>query len=203
MKSKTKIALVSASILSMGALTACQSTNPVSEKDHAKMMKDHHPKGKNLSPEQREALKQQRAERQQAFEQIKKACDGQAVGQTLQFKVGDKTINGTCTMVFKADKKAMKELNDSHRPMKGEDRPMRGDIRGPMKNHEPLTDAKRAELTQKFDQRLAERQARQQAFAQACQGKTNGQSAQIKLAEKQIDGKCEVRFKPEMPSKAA
>ncbi len=42
------------------------------------------------------------------------------------------------------------------------------------------TDAKRAELTKQYDQRLAERQARQQAMRTACQGKTHGKAVQVK-----------------------
>ncbi len=70
-------------------------------------------------------------------------------------------------MVFKADRKEMK----SHRDMKAEHRPMRADMRRGMMHGEVLTDAKRAELTKQFDQRLAQHQAHQQAMLQACQGK--------------------------------
>ncbi len=44
----------------------------------------------------------------------------------------------------------------------------RGQFRGMhMHRGEPLTDAKRAELTQQYDQRLAQRQAREQACDQS------------------------------------
>lgn len=42
MNSMIKIALVGTSILSLGALTACQSSHSVKDNDHARMMKDHH-----------------------------------------------------------------------------------------------------------------------------------------------------------------
>ena len=68
-----------------------------------------------------------------------------------------------------------------------------------MQRGEPLTDAKRAELTKQFDQRLAERQAKQQAILKACQGKTDGSAVAIKVGEQQINGQCKVRFQPKAP----
>ncbi len=55
-----------------------------------------------------------------------------------------------------------------------------------MHRGEPLTDAKRAELTKQFDQRLAERQAKQQAIAKACQGKTDGTAIALKLVNSKL-----------------
>ena len=44
MNNMTKMALVSASVLSMGALTACQATANTQDKNHPRMMKEHHGK---------------------------------------------------------------------------------------------------------------------------------------------------------------
>ena len=200
MQAHTKIALVAASILSMGALTACQSTTAPKDNDHGRIMKQHHgDHDRRMSPEQREHFKQMRAEQRQVFADMQKACDGKTTGSTVQVKAGDKNIDGTCTMVFKADRQDMKKARGEHKPMRGEHRPMRGDMRGQMQRGEPLTDAKRAELTKQFDQRLAERQAKQQAIMKACQGKTDGSAVAIKVGEQQINGKCEVRFQPKAP----
>ncbi|WP_180163262.1 hypothetical protein [Acinetobacter sp. YH12069] len=193
MKQMTKMALIGASVLSMGALTACQSTTAPKDNDHGRMMKQHHgDHDRRMSPEQREHFKQMRAEQRQVFADMQKACNGKATGSTVQVKAGDKNIDGTCTMVFKADRQDMKKA-------RGEHKPMRGDMRGQMQRGEPLTDAKRAELTKQFDQRLAERQAKQQAIMKACQGKTDGSAVAIKVGEQQINGKCEVRFQPKAP----
>lgn len=196
MQTMTKIALISASVLSMGALTACQSTSNVPSNvpsnDHPHMMKHHEGKKQHLTPEQREQFKAKRAERMQFAKQLQQACDNKAVGSAVQIKTGDKTIDGTCKMVFKADRKEMK----SHRDMKAEHHPMRADMRRGLMHGEVLTDAKRAELTKQFDQRLAQRQAHQQAMLQACQGKKDGTAAQIKMGEQTINGKCHVRFQP-------
>lgn len=210
-----KIALVSASVLSIGALTACQSTHTVKGKDsdHARMMHDHHQKHDHkMTPEQREQFQQTRAERKQVFEQIQKACDGKSVGQFVQIKAGDKTIDGTCSMRFKADRQDMKrmhkEMMGMHGEMKGTQmkdghHPMRGEMKGMqgmrMQHGEPLTDAKRAELTKQFDQRLAQHQAHQQAMLKACQGQPNGKAVQVKMGTHTINGKCEVRFQPKAP----
>jgi hypothetical protein len=192
MQAMTKIALISASVLSMGALTACQSTSNVPNNDHSHMMKHHKGKKQHLTPEQREQLKAKRAERMQFAKQLQQACNNKAVGSAVQIKTGDKTIDGTCKMVFKADRKEMK----SHRGMKAEHHPMRADMRRGMMHGEVLTDAKRAELNKQFDQRLAQHQAHQQAMLQACQGKKDGTAAQIKMGEQTINGKCHVRFQP-------
>lgn len=215
MNSMIKIALVGASVLSIGALTACQSTNTVKDKDsdHARMMHDHHQKHDHkMTPEQHEQFQQARAERKQVFEQIQKACDSKAVGQSVQIKAGDKTIDGTCSMRFKADRQDMKrmhkEMMGMHGEMKGTQmkdghHPMRGEMKGMqgmrMQHGEPLTDAKRAELTKQFDQRLAQHQAHQQAMLKACQGQSNGKAIQVKMGTHTINGKCEVRFQPKAP----
>ncbi|MFD1438901.1 hypothetical protein [Acinetobacter terrae] len=222
MNSMTKIALVSASVLSIGALTACQSPHSVKDKDgdHARMIHDdrHQKHDHKMTPEQREQFKQARAERKQVFEQIQKACDNKAVGQSVQIKAGDKTIDGTCSMRFKADRQDMKrmhkemmsmhgEMKDTQ--MKGGHHPLRGEMKAmqmqgmPMQSAELLTDAKRAELTKQFDQRLAQHQAHQQAILKACQGQANGKAVQIKVGTQTINGKCEVRFQPKAPVAAA
>src|SRR5690606_841101 len=196
MQTMTKIALISAGVLSMGALTACQSTSNVPSNDHSAMMKHHEGKKQHLTAEQREQFKVKRAERMQLAKQVQQACDNKAAGSAVQIKAGDKTIAGSCNMVFKADRKDMQGKRGEHRSMKGEHRPMRADVRGGMMRGEPLTDAKRAELTKQFDQRLAQRQAQQQAMLQACQGKKDGTAAQIKVGEQTVNGKCLVRFHP-------
>lgn len=62
MNNMAKIALVSASVLTMGALTACQSNpGPKDKQDGRPMM--HHGHHEKMSPEQREQFKQMRAER--------------------------------------------------------------------------------------------------------------------------------------------
>ena len=199
MNTRSKIALITASVLSAGALTACQTTtSPNDAKGPHKFDGPRHER--QMTPEQREQFKKRVEERKAFAEQIKKACEGQAVGQTTQVKIGDKTIDGTCVAHFKIDRKDMKNLRDGHRPMKGEHRPMKGEFnKGPHQNREPLTDAKRAELTQKFEARLAEKQQRQQAITKACQGQKVGQTVQIKVGDKTLNGQCQVRFQPKAP----
>jgi len=203
MNSMTKMALIGASVLSMGALTACQSTNTVQDGDHAHMMKQHHGQhDRKITPEQREQFQQARAERQQVMQQIRKACDGKAVGSPVQIKAGEKTIDGTCRMHFQADRQEMKRMRNEMKDMQmqGDHRPMRGEMKAmPMQSKQPLTDAKRAELTKQYDQRLAQRQAHQQAVLKACQGQPNGKAVQIKMGTHTINGKCEVRFQPNAP----
>lgn len=203
MNSMTKMALVGASVLSFGALTACQSTNTAKDKDsdQTRMMHGHHQNyERKMTPEQRQQFQQARTERKQLVEQIKQACDGKAAGTAVQIKAGDKTIDGTCVMTFKADHQAMKKMRAEQQQMKGEYRPRRGEMKGMHMQHgELLTDVKRAELTRQFDQRLAQRQAKQQAMLKACQGQAPGKAVQLKVGAQSIDGKCEIRFQPKAP----
>ena len=189
MKALTKIALVTTGLLSMGALTACQSTQaPQTDKNAQSMVhgKHHH----KMSPEKREKMQKMREQRKAVHEQMQKACDGQAVGYTTQIKVGDKAIDGTCQLVFKADHKAMKEMKQhaqhhhkSHSKMK------------------EMTEQQRAELKQKFEQKRTERKAQWQALQQACAEQSNGKTIQVKLGEKIIDGQCVIKFQPQKPVK--
>lgn len=217
MKAMMKIALVGTSVLSIGALTACQSTNNVQNTDEARMMKHHNDKHhdqkeRRLSPEQREQFKAERKQQTALKKEIRQACDNKAVGSTVEVKAGDKAITGTCNISFKADAKDLKSNKDQKAKTgdyraQGEHRPMRGDMQGRGVNGqnraEPMTDAQRAELTKQFDQRLAQRQAMQKAFVQACQGKKDKAAAQIKVGEQTINGQCHVRFQPKAPVSSA
>lgn len=206
MNSMIKIALVGTSILSLGALTACQSSNSIKDNDHARMMKDHHPQHeRKMTTEQREQFQLARHERKQVFEKIQKACESKVAGTAVQIQAGEKTLEGTCTMTFKPEHKTGKKMRGEQRSMKDEHRPMRGEMREGMhmQHDQPLTDARRAELTQQFDQRLAECQAIQQAIAKACQGQTHGKAIQIKVGVQTINGQCEIHFQPKAPVAAA
>lgn len=206
MKTMTKMVLVSASVMSMGALTACQSTNNMSERDgrHAQKMEKKHA---DFTPEQREKMKLMHAQRMELKQKTQQACEKQAVGSTVEIKVGEQTIQGTCDIRFypersaKAKGKNPKEHRDGEKRMMHErqtDGRYSAGLRG-----EPLTDAKRSELVKLYDQRLAEKQATENAFRQACNGQTNGQKVKIKLGEREINGQCLVKFKPSKPVKAA
>lgn len=121
MKLSIKSIILAVSLISMGTLTACQSTTAATEKSPEKRMmgkhhggeyRGHHGKRdhlKRMNPEkmtaeQRAKWDQRQAEHKVRFEQIKKACDGKTTGQTVQLKMGEKTINGACEMTFKPTK---------------------------------------------------------------------------------------------------
>ena len=195
----TKISIAAAGLLAMGTLTACQSTNTHKDSDRPQKMQQGGKHDRKASPEQREHMKQMR----EGMKQMKAACDGKAAGTTTQISMGDQTIDGTCTLVFKADHKDSKDTRSEFKPMKGDHKPMQGDMRMRgsmgMNPNEPLTDEKRIELTQQFNQRLADMQARQKAIAQACQGQKAGTTVQLKAGEQTINGKCKVRFQPNKP----
>lgn len=193
MNAMTKTALLTASILSMGALTACQSTTAPKEGSSAHMMgkhKSHH----KMTPEQREQFKQMRKERKEFNQQAKSACNGKSVNQAVQIKVGEKTIDGTCNMVFKADRKAMKEMKHDFRGHHAMKRDHRGGPR--MKD---MTVEQRTQIKQEFEQKRAERKAQRDAIQKSCVGQRNGQAIQVKMGDKLIPGQCSVKFKPNQP----
>lgn len=193
MKTMTKIALVTASLLSMGALTACQSTQGPKEEHQGRMMGDHRGHHK-MSPEEREQMKQMRAQHKEMRQQMQKACDGKTIGQTVQIKAGDQTLEGTCNIVFKADRKAMDEMKrDFAHDGKEHGRMMRHD--GPrMKD---MTEEQRAQIQQQFEQKRAERKAQWEAVQKSCVGQPNGKAIQVKLGDKLLDGQCVVKFQPQ------
>ena len=193
MKAMTKIALVTASLLSMGVLTACQSTQGPKEEHQGRMMGDHHGHNK-MSPEEREQMKLMRAQHKEMRKQIQEACNGKTIGQSVQVKAGDKTLEGTCNIVFKADRKAMKEMKQNFRQEGKENgRMMRHD--GPRMND--MTEEQRAQIQQQFEQKRAERKARWEAVQKSCVGHPAGQTIQVKLGDKLLDGQCVVKFQPQ------
>ncbi len=197
MKAMTKIALVSASILSMGALTACQS-NPGAKEgaDGHPMMHggEHH----KMSPEQREQMKQMRAERHEFKKQAKSACDNKAVGSAVSFQVNGKTIDGTCAINFRPDRDAMKALRDTDRAKDKADHTKLHFKRGQelTADQKAQLEQQRAERKAQFEQKRAERQAKWEAIQSACAGQSNGKQIQVKMDDKLIPGTCFVHFKP-------
>ncbi|TXJ06123.1 MAG: hypothetical protein E6Q25_10040 [Acinetobacter sp.] len=58
-----------------------------------------------------------------------------------------------------------------------------------------LTPEQRAEFQKKAEQRRTERQARFEMLQKACEGKA-GQTINVKLNDKTVEGQCEVHFRP-------
>lgn len=189
----TKVALVTASILSVGALTACQSTS-TKDYEHGRMM--HDGKHKNhMSPEQREQMQQMRAQYKDFRGQAQKACDGKSVGQIVQIKTGDKTVEGTCNLVFKADQKIRDEMRQEFQRLGAENSRMH---RGGMRMHD-MTEEQRIEVQKQFEQKRTERQAQWNTIQKSCEGQTNGKTVQVKVGEKTLGGTCVVKFQPQQP----
>lgn len=196
MNKMTKIALATASVLSVGALTACQSTQAPKDMKQSQYMHGHYQKDRHMTPEQRKQFEKMRTERKQVMQDIKKACDGKAVGSAVQVKAGDQTLAGTCTMRFQPDRQSFKQ----HRQYAMQQhQAMRAKMPRMQQRGEVLTDAQRAEMTKQYDQRLAQHQAHQKAMRAACEGKMHGQHVQVKLGELQLKGQCLVRFQPNQP----
>lgn len=182
-----KILLATCGVLSVGALTACQSHPEPQEQPH-RMMDGRH--ADRMTPEQRAEHEQMRAEHKAMFKQMKQACEGKTAGQTVQVTAGTQTIDGQCQVVFQPDQKHGRGMHFGHHSMQddaGMMRPQRG---------EKLTDAQRQQMVQQYDQRLKEKQAFQQAVETACKGQTDGKAVQIKAGEQTLSGKCAVRFFP-------
>lgn len=187
MNKMTKMTWAIASLVSVGALTACQSTTA----PHSMQNQNKH--DRHVSAEHRKQFKDMRIQHHQAIRHMKQACNGQAVGQKVQIKVGENMVDGTCVATFKPDRGEMKRVMREGQPNYGQRNGMHGQ-RG-----EAMTDEKRAALVKQYDQRLAERQAHQQAVLQACQGKKDGTAVQLKWSNQTVKGTCNVRFQPKHP----
>ncbi|WP_445116461.1 hypothetical protein [Acinetobacter sp. WZC-1] len=188
MKTMTKIAVVTASLISAGALTACQSTGAPKENYDARMTHaDKH--GRHMTPEQREQWKKFREQRKQIARQMKTACDGKAIGESVQIQSGDRTIAGSCHVVFQPDHKAMREMRAGFRNHEG-----RMNYKQRAEAMQDMTDEQRAEMKQQFQQKRTERRAQWQAVQNACSSQSNGKALQVKLGDKLIDGRCVMRF---------
>jgi len=113
MKSLIKAGLLGTALTAVIGLTACQSSTAPQDKPHHPMMhkdgdRGHHMKRhhRNMTPEQRAEWDKRRAERQMHYQQLQQACAGKPAGQTVQLKMADKTIEGTCEMRFKPKRTA-------------------------------------------------------------------------------------------------
>lgn len=205
MNTLKKLAVITTSLIGAGALTACQSNTTPNEVQKSQQFKAEH--SQRFSPEKREEMRQLKAERKQVFEQIRNICEGKKVGTAVEVKAGEKTIPGTCAIRFEADRKDLRQMKsakqgDAEKQTKEVQKPSR-----PMPNDfshrhpaEPLTDARRAELVKNYDQRLIQRQVKEQAFAQACQNQTSNKVIQLKVGEQTINGQCKVYFQPNQPA---
>lgn len=162
-----KILLVSGVVASAVIVSACQSTTPVQSAKSERMMKH---KNERMYKGHPHAMRHAMA----------KTCEGKAAGDTVQAALGKRTLQGQCEMVFmpKRDQN-LKSNYKMSQPL--------------TRSQDPLTDAKRAEMVKQFDLRLAQKQALQTA----CQGQTVGQNIELKFAEKNIQGQCVLKFKPQ------
>ena len=191
MKSMTKVALITASVLSVGALTACQSTS--STKEQSRMM--HGEYKHRMSPEQREKMQQMRAQHQEFRDQAQNACDGKAVGQAVQIKAGEKTIDGTCNTVFIADEKTREQMRQDFRRVGAE----QGKMYRQGARMQDMTEEQRVQVKQQFEQKRAERQTQMETIQKSCEGQANGKTVQVKIGEKTLSGTCVVKFQPQNP----
>lgn len=129
MNKMKKIAIFGANLFAVTALTACQSPHAtqesapyrmhtmqqpmdmMSDDQHryrmAHMQEGRMAAGQELTPEQRAAWEKHRAEHRAHFEQVRKACEGKTAGQSVQVKLGETMIQGTCELRFQPSAPAM------------------------------------------------------------------------------------------------
>lgn len=176
-----KFAIASAAICGTLVLTACQSTTQVQQPKHERMLKKYDAR---MMKKHHDGRKQHMRGMHQAMNQ---ACDGKKAGENVSLTAGQRSINGSCEMVFMPER-GQKALKSNYKMT---------ERATPSKRDAILTDAERAEMVKQFDLRLAERQAKQKAIQTACQGQTSGQAVQIKFAEQSISGQCQLKFKPQ------
>ena len=171
-----KIAIASTALGATLLLSACQSNTQLTQPKHEHMMK-HHQEGRMAKHQHMRAMHQ--------------ACVGKNAGDNVTVSFGQRTINGSCEMVFMPER-GQKALKSNYKmPIYAK------------QQNRLLSDAERAEMVKQFDLRLAERQAKQKAIQSACQGQSAAKTVNIKFAEQSIKGQCQLKFKPKAQSKAA
>lgn len=204
MKMTTKLGLISLSIFSVGALSACQSTQSQSLDNN----NDRH-RHVQRTTEQKQQHQTQRTERRQAFAQMQKACDGKKMGENVQLQVGDKSIAGQCQMTFKPDHQAQSghKVRSEHKTQsehKGEHQAEHGShqkmhMAGKTMQHQSLehmTPAQREQAKQQWSTKRAQHHAEWQALQKACDGQAAGKTIQAKMGDQLINGQCLVKFQP-------
>lgn len=189
----TKIALVSASLLEYGASTACQLPRAVQDKDgdHPRMMRDHHPKHeRTLHPSSVSSGNRPVANADNFMKSMKQPVTAKRPVLRSKSRQAKNPCGGPAWPRSSPDWE-MKNMRREHRDMQGWNERHAYDAI-------PWTadGCERAELTQQFDQRLADTSAHQQAVFKACQGKANGTAVQVKVGTHSVNGTCEVRFQP-------
>lgn len=103
-----RMGLLTLCMASVVGLTACQS-NPIGPHphgDHDKKM--HMDKDKKWGPEQKEAREERKAQQRADKKALDDACRDR-VGQTVAFKVGDRTVQGQCETRFQPMKDDMRD----------------------------------------------------------------------------------------------
>ena len=184
MKTLNKILVACTAVASLG-LVACQAN---SQNPQTQAMKTH---GEHHAQHDKRGMKHDKhprmtEEQRKAFDtQVQQACAGK-IGQTVNFTVDNKTMQGTCSVKFKPnDKDAKKSLfgdKDKHDKT--------------MKHPKQMTEAERAEHEKKRTEMQQQRQAFDAQVQKACANKV-GQTTSISLNGKTIEGTCQVMIQPE------
>lgn len=199
MNTLSKIAIATATLLSMGALTACQSTATRPDQPQ----QGHHLRhGHQMTPQEQE-------QRRANFEQMKQACDGKNAGDAAQVSFKDKTISGQCQLSFRPNPppagQAMPQPRDGQPapqnaqlppPQDGQPAPapQNGQLPPP-----PQNGANGQPPMPPKDHMMKHHKHRGdfKAFQHVCDGRTAGQALKVTFKDKTVFGTCEVQFRPD------
>lgn len=209
MNMTSRLGLISLSLVAVATLTACQSTatqhgkaekqhqhgNPDGQYHKGQAHRGHH--DRNMTPEQKQQWKQQSAGRKQLFKDMQQACDGKALGQSVQLKAGDQVVSGQCQMMFKPDQQAKAKYRDHGQQGRGDrNHGMQQSMQG--QQHRQLNAEQRQQRQAQFEAKREQRQAQWTAVQKACEGQPQGKAMQVKMGEKDIKGQCSITFKPDL-----
>ncbi len=200
MNMTSRLGLISLSLVAVATLTACQSTATQQGKPEQQLHQPGHPDGqyhkgqarrghhdRNMTPEQKQQWQQQSAGRKQLFKDMQTACDGKALGQSVQLKAGDRVVSGQCQMMFKADQQTKGKYrgHGMHQGMQGQ-------------KHGEMTAEQRQQRRAQFEAKREQRQAQWTAVQKACEGQPQAKTMQVKIGDKDIKGQCMMSFKPDL-----
>lgn len=182
MKTLNKIVIACTAVASLG-LVACQSnTQHYQAPKHHGEHHTHHDKRGMKHDKQPRMTEEQR----KAFDtQVQQVCAGK-IGQTVNFTVDNKTMQGTCAVKFKPNDK------DTKKSLFGD----KDKFNKKMKHPSQMSEAERADHEKKRIEMQQQRQAFDAQVQQACANKV-GQTTSISLNGKTLEGTCQVMIQPD------
>ncbi|MEB3754260.1 hypothetical protein [Acinetobacter sp. MD2(2019)] len=187
MKKLNTLALATATLIGLGALTGCQS-GPIHPK----------PPKPNLHSQPAPPLSAQQQEQRRAnLEKIKQACVGKNAGDTTQVTIQDQRIAGTCEIHFHPLPPAGKPVLAGNAAMPAA--PQDGQLPPPPPQNATDATANNPQPMPMPPKHRPMKKHHEKIFKNACNGQPIGQEIKVSVKNQSVVGMCELHFHPDRP----